>query len=53
MKNITFATREQSRTFARSVNDKAPAKLKAAVKNDSGAWEFPGLNHGGLLTLKK
>lgn len=53
MKNLSFATRDQARAFASRVNANVTAKIKQPVKGDQGRWIFPGLNHGGKLTLAK
>jgi len=53
-----FLTRTQARAFRTSVNAKAKAAGSKAmfrdpVKGEDGLWSFPGMNHGGKLTLKK
>lgn len=55
--NRIFATREDARTFRKTVNAKSPAKLRDAVKVTRGSvdvWTIPeGINHGSKLSMKK
>lgn len=51
--NRAFLTRTAARSFRATINEKAPAKLRDAVKGEDGLWTFPGLNHGSKLSLKR
>lgn len=60
MKNInrSFVTRTAARDVRSSINAKAKAAGSAAtlrdpVKDSSGFWVFPGLNHGSKLSIKR
>lgn len=59
MKNVNpaFVSRSLARSYRTIVNAKAKsagsvATLRDPIKDSDGLWIFPGLNHGGKLSLK-